>query len=233
MQLDQSDLDLWEQAVQSTHQHPLGKTYGLSIHGFLVALGRNTGKKDHEWLKGSLRRLASTCVEITHGRYTYGGSMLEFAYDDSAGIYTLRLNPKIISLYEAGWTAIDWNTRQKLRRKPLALWLHGYLSSDAENYPTKLETLRRLSGSNTKALKHFKANLKTALADLESATEGRMTGTITETSLVEWKRQPTPSQERHLAKKAVRPGTRLNKPSAVNSLLPNRPCGRKTKEPTQ
>ena len=34
----------------------------------------------------------------------------------------------------------------------------------------KLETLHKLSGSRTKELKHFKANLKSALADLEAAT---------------------------------------------------------------
>ena len=68
---------------------------------------------------------------------------LEFAYDEKAEVYVLRLNPKILSLYKAGWSAIDRDTRQKLRRKPLALWLHGYLSSDAENYPTKVETVHR------------------------------------------------------------------------------------------
>lgn len=71
---------------------------------------------------------------------------------------------------------MDREARHRLRRKPLALWIHGYLSSDAENYDTKLETLRRLSGSKTKELKHFKINFKAALADLEAATDGRMGG---------------------------------------------------------
>ena len=200
MQLDQSDLDVWEQAAELARSHPLGNVCHFSIYGFLKALGRNTGSKDHEWLKEVFRRLASTCVEITHGRYTYGGSMLEFAYDEEAEVYVLRLNPNILELYKAGWSAIDRETRQKLRRKPLALWLHGYLSSDAENYPTKVETLHRLSGSKTKELKHFKSNLKTALADLEEATEGKMGGTING-ELVEFKRQPTATQARHLVKK--------------------------------
>ena len=200
MQLDQSDLDVWEQAAQLASSHPLGNVCHFSIYGFLKALGRNTGSKDHEWLKEVFRRLMSSSVEITHGRYTYGGSMLEFAYDEVAEVYILRLNEKILSLYKAGWSAIDRETRQRLRRKPLALWLHGYLSSDAENYPTKVETLHRLSGSKTKELYHFKANLKTALADLDEATEGKMGGTING-DLVEFKCQPTAAQARHLAKK--------------------------------
>jgi len=219
MQLDQSDLDVWEQAAELARSHPLGNVCHFTIYGFLKALGRNTGKRDHEWLKDVLRRLMSAGVEVTHGRYTYGGSMLEFAYDDVAEVYVLRLNPKILALYKAGWTGIDWETRQKLRRKPLALWIHGYLSSDAENYATKVETLHRLSGSKTKELRFFKVNLKAALADVENATDGRMGGTITG-DLVDFKRQPTPSQARHLAKKAARVGARRNKPTHARDFLP-------------
>lgn len=200
MQLDQSDLDVWEQAAELARSHPLGNVCHFRFHAFLKALGRPTGKAQHEWLKEVFRRLTASCVEITHGRYTYGGSMLEFACDEETGIYVLHLNPKILSMYKAGWSAIDFDTRQKLRRKPLALWLHGYLSSDAENYSTKVETLHRLSGSKTKELYHFKANLKAALADLEVVTDGRMGGSING-HLVDFKTKPTPSQVRHLAKK--------------------------------
>jgi hypothetical protein len=177
MQLDQSDLDVWEQAAELARPHPLGNVCHFSLHGFLKALGRNTGKKDHEWLKGVLSRLMASGVEITHGRYTYGGSLLEFLHDEEEKAYSLRLNPTLLNLYKAGWTAIDREARHRLRRKPLALWIHGYLSSDAENYDTKLETLRRLSGSKTKELWKFKQNFKAALADLEAATDGRMGGT--------------------------------------------------------
>lgn len=168
MQLDQSDLDVWEQAVEMAKNSPLGNECYFSMYGFLKGLERPTGKAQHEWLKDSLRRLTATCVEIKHSRYSYGGNLLEFVHDEETNCYRLSLNPKLIALYQAGWTQVDWGVRQKLRRKPLALWLHSYLSSDAENYPTKIETLHRLSGSSTKDLKHFKTNLKSALADLEA-----------------------------------------------------------------
>ncbi len=201
MQLDQSDLEVWEQAAELCRSHPLGNICHFTIHGFLKSLGRNTGKRDHEWLKDVFRRLGSSLVEITHGRYTYGGSMLEFIHDEKDAVYMLHLNSSIISMYKAGWTAIDLETRRKLRRKPLALWTHGYLSSDAENYSTKVETIHHLSGSKTKELRKFKQNFKAALADLETATDGSMGGTIDENNLVSWKRQPTATQIRHLAKK--------------------------------
>lgn len=229
MQLDQLDLDVWEQAVELVREQPLGHVCQFSIYGFLKAMGRSTSQKEHDWLKNALRRLTATCVEITHGRYTYAGGMLEFAYDENLGLYSICMNPRIFALYEAGWTAIDWEVRQKLRRKPLALWLHGYLSSDAENYPTQVETIRRLCGSKTKALKHFKANLKAALHDLEAATEGQMGGSISEEGLVEWRRRPTPSQARHLAQKKA--GQRTAQPKLVAKLLPVPSGSKPDKEP--
>jgi hypothetical protein len=200
-QLDQSDLDVWEQAAELARSHPLGNVCHFHIHAFLKRLGRDTGNSQHEWLKESFARLMGAAVEITHGRYTYGGSLLEFTRDDIEEVYVLRLNQKILSLYKGGWTAIDWETRQKLRRKPLALWLHGYLSSNAENFDTKVETLHRLSGSRTKEIRKFKQNLKVALADLEAATEGRMGGTVSG-DMVQFKHLPTPSQKRHLGKRS-------------------------------
>jgi hypothetical protein len=203
-QLDQSDLDVWEQAAELARSHPLGNVCHFHIHAFLRALGRDTGKSQHEWLKGSFARIAGCCVEITEGRYTYGGSLLEFMRDEAAAIYVLRLNPQILEMYKAGWTAIDWATRQKLRRKPLALWLHGWLSSNAENYPVKVETLHRLSGSQTKDLKAFRQNLRAALRTLEQAWIITAWRIDPATDLVTFDRTPSHAQLRHLSKKARR-----------------------------
>ena len=200
-QLDQSDLDVWEQAAELARAHPLGNVCHFKITAFLRALGRAMGKAQREWLKGGFRRLAGCCVEITQGHYTYGGAMLEFVRDDDTGEYVIRLNPTILSMYQAGWTAIDWDIRQKLRRKPLALWLHGFYSSHAQPYPIKVDTLRELSGSTTKELYKFKQNLKAAFAELEAVAgiKGIIDG-----DLVTVERKPTPTQARHIVKKASR-----------------------------
>lgn len=167
-QLDQSDLDVWEQAAELAQPHPLGNVCHFHINAFLRALGRHTGKSQHEWLKNSFRRLMAAGVEITYDHHTYGGTMLEFLRDEDANKYVLRLNPKILGMYKAGWTAIDWARRHKLRRKPLALWLHGYYSSHAKPLPVKVNTLRTLSGSKTKTLYHFRSALRQALNELKA-----------------------------------------------------------------
>jgi hypothetical protein len=147
IQLDQSDLDVWEQALHLARLHPLGTRCEFSAYGFLKALGRKTGKSEHEWLKNSFARLMGCGVELTNQqeRKTYGGSLLEFMRDDESGRYVVIFNPKILTFYEGGWTAIDWQDRQLLRGKPLALWLHGYLATHAKPYPIKIETIRSFS----------------------------------------------------------------------------------------
>lgn len=198
LQLDQADMDVWEQALHLARQHPLGTRCDFSAHAFLKALGRSTGKPMHEWLKGVFARLMGCGVEITHNHMTYGGSLLEFCRDEHTNRYRLEINPKIKALYDAGFTQIDWQQRQRLRRKPLAQWLHGFLASHAEPYPLKAETLMQLSGSRNKQFAGFKRHLKAALNDLQII--GAITDYEFKDGLVTIYRTPSASQKRHLTK---------------------------------
>ena len=196
IQLDQSDLDVWEQALHLARLQPLGTRCHFVAHSFLKSLGRRTGKSDHEWLKDSIARLAACCVEVKYGRFTYGGSLLEFYRDDETGRYYLEINPKMKAIYDAGYTLTDWEERAELRGKPLALWLHGYFATHADPFPVKIETLHRLSGSMNKDKYGFKRDMKTALENLQSV--GAIEGYVIEGELVSVERKPTPSQQRHL-----------------------------------
>lgn len=203
-QLDQYDLDVWEQAMQLAAKHPLGNVCVFKIKAFLRALGRQDGKSERDCLMDSFRRIAATCVEIKQGPHTYGGSMLEFWRDEETDIYQLRQNPKIMALYHAGWTAIDWELRRKLRRKPLALWLHGWFSSHAENYPAKVETIRQLSGSRNKQKSSFRRQLGLALAGLQAENVITDWAIDPKTDLVTIERMPSDPQQRHLSRKSIR-----------------------------
>ena len=61
-----------------------------------------------------------------------------------------------------------WKKRMALKGKDLARWLQLYIATHAKPYPVKVATLRTLSGSRAKALKHFRAKLRLALDDLVS-----------------------------------------------------------------
>jgi hypothetical protein len=41
--------------------------------------------------------------------------------DEHTRLYRVCVDPDMAKLYAAGWTAIDWQQRQQLRGKPLAL----------------------------------------------------------------------------------------------------------------
>ena len=208
-QLDQADLDVWEQVLHLARTQALGTKCYFTAHGFLKALGRSTGKHDHAWLGESLARLSATSVEITASRRTYFGSLIDGGVrDEDTGRYVVEINPKLARFYgRTQWTQIDWEQRQQLRGKPLALWLHGFYASHAAPYPLTVAYLHKLSGSQTKRLRKFKENLTKALRDLEAI--GAIEAFEIVGDLVHVRTVPSKSQQKHLA--ARRPPARRRK----------------------
>ena len=170
MQLNQEDLTLWETLVHLARQHQLGHECVFTAHGILKELELPTGGKNYKVLHSGIIRLTACAVEITHEGKTFIGSMIEGGVkDEETSSYKIKLNRDLICLYgDTQWTAIDWQQRLKLRRKPLAQALHGYYSSHREPYPVKIETLRQLTGSRNKQIASFKRQVKTAYEVLVS-----------------------------------------------------------------
>ena len=195
IQLDQSDLDVWEQAVHLARREPLGNVCYFRANSFLKALGRSNGKADYTWLNDSITRLVACAVEIRSGPKVFTGSLLSSCLrDDSTGAYKLTLDPAMIALYGPNdWSSIQIRERLALKRKPLALWLHGFYCSHAIPYPLKVNTLRELSGSGNKDNRDFKRKLKAAFADLEPFG----IRAVFDGDLVYVEKEATNSQNRH------------------------------------
>ena len=208
-QLNQSDLDVWEQVLHLARTQALGTRCYFTAHGFLKALGRSTGKRDHEWLKSVFSRLSATDVQIRHKGRTYFGSLIEGGIrDEDTGRYVVEINPKLAAFYgRTQWTQLDWEQRQQLRGKPLALWLHGFYASHAKPYPLTVAYLHKLSGSQTKQLRYFKKNLAEALSELVTVGAGAAFEILGD--LVHVRTVPSKSQQKHLA--ARRPPNRRRK----------------------
>ena len=202
-QLDQSDLDVWEHAVHLSRRHPLGNECVFRANAFLKAIGRSNGKANYKWLHETITRLVACAVEIRCGSKVFTGSLLHTCLrDEETGIYKLKLDPDTIKLYGAAdWTSLEWQQREALKGKPLALWLHGYYSSHAGPYPIKVETLQELSGSTNKDKRDFKRKLKAAFADLEEVAGVKA---AFDGDLVTVERTPTPAQAKHLTTKTRR-----------------------------
>lgn len=201
---NQTDLDLWEMLVHLARQQPLGNRVDFSAHALLKVLGRGIGKTQHQQLADEIVRLRAGTTEITwtKDKKTFIGGMIAQAFrDDETGRYVVVLDPKMLTLYETGYSQVDWGQRQALGTNNLAKWLHGFYSSHAEPYPYKVETIKNLCGSTTKALREFRRSLKKALDEL-IAIDAIKSWSINETDLVHIIKVPTLSQQKHLKNKA-------------------------------
>jgi hypothetical protein len=184
-QLNQEDLTVWENLVHLARKHPLGTICHFTAHSFLKMLGLHTGGDEHARLHSTIIRMVACAVEIKHNGKWYVGSLIEDGagnIDEPSPRYALRLNPTLIRLYgETQWTALDWQTRSQLRRKPLAQALHGYYSSHARPVPVKLATLREYTGSRNPQMASFKRQVREALDLLktkEFLTDYRIDGDL-------------------------------------------------------
>ena len=201
IQLDQSDLDVWEQAVHLARREALGNVCYFRANSFLKAVGRSNGKADYVWLNDSITRLVACAVEIRSNTKVFTGSLLSSCLrDEATGAYKLTLDPAMIALYGPNdWTSIQMQERMALKRKPLALWLHGFYSTHAIPYPLKVNTLRELSGSGNKNNRDFKRKLKLAFEDLVPfGIRATFDG-----DLVFVEKEATRSQNRHRIRKLV------------------------------
>ena len=170
--LSQSDLDVWEHCLHLARINGTGCQIRFTGYSFLKSIGRNTGKSDREWLKGVLLDLASSVVEISDGKRAYFGPLIHHGVRDEVTMeFVIEVNPRVAILYGAdGWTQIEWAQRWALRRQPLAQWLHGFYSTHAEPYPYKVETLRRLAGSENEHLYSFRQELRSAMSKVAEIT---------------------------------------------------------------
>lgn len=197
-QLDQADLDVWEQCLHIARHQDVGSLIYFGARDFLRSIGRSEGGKNIEWLRNVFRRLASSVVEIDDGRRSYFGPMLQQgARDDQTGEYVIQLNPAIVALFiDDGWTQIEWEQRLALSGQPLAQWLHGFYATHARPFPIQVSTIRNLCGSENGQLFGFRRELKGAMAKVSTVTGWSFA--IDEHDLVQIRKKPTPSQSRHL-----------------------------------
>ena len=204
---NQTDLDVLEGMLHVAMPHPLGKRVEFTVHSFLKALGRKTSGEQHEQFKEQVTRLIGGVIEITDtkAKVTFMGTLVSKAFrEEESGRYVVIFDKDMLTLYEAGYSHIDWNQRMALGKSTLAKWLHGFYATHAKPYPYKVETLHNLCGSLDKSLRSFRQKLKKALDELikVGAIEG---WNIDQDDLVTVQRTPSKAQQKHLNRAAKRP----------------------------
>lgn len=164
-QLNQTDLDVWENIVHLARQHPLGHVCTFTAHSLLKSLGLPTGNSQHKQLHETIIRLQACSVQARHdGKEYFGALIMEGTKDDETRYYNIVLNKTLIRLFgENQWTALDWRQRQELRAEPLTQALHAFYSSHRRPFPLKLATIQAYTGSRNKQPADFKRKVKRAL----------------------------------------------------------------------
>jgi hypothetical protein len=200
---NQTDLDVWEMLLHLARLQPLGDDVRFTAHALLKSLGRGTGKSQHDQLKEQIMRLIAGAVEVTwvKEKKAFASALVSsYKRDDITGQYSVTFNRDMLQLYESGHTLIDWGQRQSLGANNLAKWLHGHYATHAKPFPYKVDTLKKLSGSEAGELYKFRQKLKAALALLVDAGF-LISWVIDDGDLLHVVRHPSASQRRHLARK--------------------------------
>src|SRR6516165_10168925 len=174
-QLNQYDADVFFEGLHRARGNPLPTECIFTGYNFLKAIGRTPNNLNYEDLDDSLRRLRDGRVEIhwtaPGGKEWHyeGGLIADFVREKNSKLFKITFTKTICDLFApACWTQLEWEERMALKGKPLAQWLHSfYCSHVPKPFPLSIAYLHEKTGSPTTLLKHFKEDLKPALATLE------------------------------------------------------------------
>lgn len=168
--LDQGDLDIFEQCVHLFRGVAIGRPVKIRTRELLKAVGRTAGKSGRDWLLRSLSRLQACAVEVKKGSLSYSGSLIqELGRDDKDGMHYIVLNPRLVALFDQGYSQISWKQRMSLARRPLAQWLHGFVSNQQRPLSFRVADLMSYAESGYKRERDFRAALEDAAGDIRNA----------------------------------------------------------------
>ena len=202
--LDQGDLDVWESVLHVVRMQELGSQCRITSYALLKLLGKTDTGSNRATLQTRIVRLRANALTVKQGRYTYiGGLLAGAAKDEETQEWVIELDAKMRPLFaDDGFTQIEWRVRQALSGKPLAQWLHGFYASHAKPFPMRMETLLKLSGSESESPRSAQQTLCKALDAVSeaSAANGETFGYEAHGDLVNVEKRPSGTQRRHLAK---------------------------------
>ena len=168
--------------------YPVSKLYATTdepdvhVHVVLCMLsdiqamcGTSVGGRNNKLRLESVRRLAATKIEFnkeTQDKVRFSGTTIDLVhvkwdvYEDNAILY-IQFSPLMAHWLERAYTYIDWSLRRSLRTD-VGKAVHRFLSSQPKTYQIFTRKLQTTIG-HTGPYKHFMADLREALAQLQDA----------------------------------------------------------------
>lgn len=174
-ELDQRDLDVWSAVLHLYRSQNINEVVRVSSRQLLALAGLTNAGPNHRALKERLKRLQFTQIVIesedeSTSKFTFIGSLIDSAERTPEGLFwELRLAPRIRSLFIDGYSWLDWEIRDSLKRSPLAQWCYTFFRSHRKPFPMTIPTLLALSGSGSQELRFFRNDIKKALRRVADA----------------------------------------------------------------
>lgn len=224
VELDQADLDIWETAVHIMRGAPLNEPLLISLADFFRILGKSSGGAMQRDLLSRLVRLRGATITIQQDKYSYVGGLIdEGAIDEETNKLMIRMNPKIINLFQKDqFTHVNLGIKRGLMKQPIALFLYRFYASHAAPFPLKLETIYKLCRSNAKNMIDFKKNVIKSLSKISEVCElnGETFNYEFKGDLLHVTKSGSASQQRHLEKKKAALKQRKNGAITVRHSTP-------------
>ncbi|EON21866.1 putative plasmid-related transcriptional repressor protein [Cupriavidus sp. GA3-3] len=181
-QLDESQADVWMQAMHEASKVPLGEPVTITRKRFLESIGRHVGNWEYDWLYRTMRALsfAMLTIEVRSGdtvKLKIGTTpksdalhMIDgLAFDPETDEYKLRIDPRWHAMYSnREWARIDWSKRMQFAQgQHMAKALQRLVATSNETTQRhQLEWLKRKL-AYTSPMRKFRRSLKATMLELE------------------------------------------------------------------
>lgn len=169
--LGQDDLDVFLVLLHLAHDAPLGAAVQLGGTELLGALGLTDSGDSRARLEERLHRLAAALIELRgeRGDVLMGHLVASARRGRNGEAWRVTLARELLPAFGPGIAGVDLRVRVALHEKPLAQWLHAWISSHGGvPRPHGLMKLRELSGSTCRP-GEFRRVLERALRALDAA----------------------------------------------------------------
>lgn len=169
--LGQDDLDVFLVLLHLAQAAPLGEAVQLGGSELLGALGLTDSGDSRARLEERLHRLAAALIELRgeRGDVLMGHLVASARRGRHGEAWRVTLARELLPAFGPGIAGVDLRIRSALHEKPLAQWIHAWLSSHGGTpRPHGLVRLRELSGSACRP-SEFRRVLERALRALDAA----------------------------------------------------------------
>lgn len=166
--MNQEDLTVYASLISQLAKNNTGETFSTSLYKILTDIGKRNSGKNRKDLIDTMMRLRGAAIKISQGEQRYIGGLIDRAnINEITGRWEITIDTKIAVLFrDDQYTRIHWNLRLGLRKKPLAMWLHGFFSSHKKPYPIRASTIQKLCMSSSSERNFRNLTLPRALSEI-------------------------------------------------------------------